>query len=152
RRPEFLAGLALSERVVGSTLLGIAQHLVGLADLLEARLGVGLLADVGMVLARETPVGALDLVGRRIAAYAHDRVVVFVFHGIASRLRTHARGALALTARRAARATKRDRPRALPRRRECLRACAVSSDRRRRDNAPCRDSCRSRCVPQRDPL
>src|SRR5690606_2154476 len=50
RRPKFLARLALSERVVGCALFGVAQHLVSLADLLEARLGVGLFADVGMVL------------------------------------------------------------------------------------------------------
>jgi hypothetical protein len=66
RRPEFLPGLPVrAEPVVRAALLGILQDLVGLADFLEAGLGVGLLADVRVVLARQLAVGALDLVGAR---------------------------------------------------------------------------------------
>ena len=81
RRTEVLAGLACAERVVGRALLGIPQHFIGLADFLEPRLGVLLFADVGMKLTREPAIGALDVVGRRFAADAHDLVVVLVFHG-----------------------------------------------------------------------
>ena len=50
------------------------------ADLFEARFGVLFLADVGVVLAGELSVRALDVVGRRISADAHDLVVILVFH------------------------------------------------------------------------
>ena len=60
--------------VVGGALLGILQHFPGLGDVLEARLGVGLLRDVGVVLARQLAVGALDLVGRRVARSTLSRV------------------------------------------------------------------------------
>ena len=95
RRTELLAGLARAERIVGRAFLGVAQHLVGFADLLEPRLGVLLFADVGVVLAREAAIRALDVVGRRIAGDAHDRVVVFVFHGRleVTRLETRSGGA-----------------------------------------------------------
>jgi hypothetical protein len=63
--------------VVLLALLGIGQHRVGLADLLE--LGLGLLVagvDVGMVLARELAVGGLDVLFGRGAADAEHRVVI----------------------------------------------------------------------------
>src|SRR5690606_18970194 len=85
RRPELLAGAPiLPERVVRGALLGIAQDLVGFAQLLEALFGVRLLADVRMVFASETAVRALDLVLRRVPVDAHDLVVVLVFHACAS--------------------------------------------------------------------
>src|SRR5262245_38596312 len=74
RRPELLAGRAPAELVVRRTLLGIAEHFVRLADFLEARLGVLLLAHVGMEFPREPPIRTLDLVGGRIARDAHDLV------------------------------------------------------------------------------
>src|SRR5690606_27105844 len=61
-------------------LLRVAQHLVGFADLLEALLCVGLLADVRVELARKAAVGPLDLVLRVVAGDAHELVVVLVFH------------------------------------------------------------------------
>src|SRR5690606_1899711 len=57
RRLHLVAG-AITTRaqlVVGSTLLRIAQRLVGFVDGLELLLGAGFLADVGMVLARQPP-------------------------------------------------------------------------------------------------
>ena len=82
RRLEVLPGLPLAAHlIVGGALLGILQHLVGLAQLLEARLGIGLLADVRMVLARQLAVGALDLVLRRAARQSEGLVVVLEFHG-----------------------------------------------------------------------
>src|SRR6185312_7807568 len=60
RRAEILPGLVVgSEPVVGRTLFRVAQHLVGLADLLELLLGVVLLADVRRVFARQPPLCAL---------------------------------------------------------------------------------------------
>src|SRR6185503_19888822 len=56
--------------VVARALVRVAQHLVGLRDLLEAVLGVGLLVDVGVVGARETAVGAADLLLARVAVDA----------------------------------------------------------------------------------
>src|SRR5438552_2575125 len=53
------------DRVVPLALLGIAEDLVGLIDLLEALLGLRLLVDVRVVLARQLPVGLLDLAGHR---------------------------------------------------------------------------------------
>ena len=55
-----------AELVVLLALLGVAEHLVGLVDLLELRLG-GLVAGVhvGMVLAGELAVRLLDLLLRR---------------------------------------------------------------------------------------
>src|SRR5690606_34212998 len=62
-RPELLTGLPVgAERVVGSPLLLVAQHFVRFADFLEALLGVRLLADVRMVLARKAAIRPFDLV------------------------------------------------------------------------------------------
>ena len=48
--------------VVGRAALGVREDLVGLGDLLEARLGVGVLrVDVGVQLAGELAEGLLDL-------------------------------------------------------------------------------------------
>ena len=81
RRLELLAGLPVAAHlVVGGALLRVLQDLVGLVDLLEARLGVGHLADVGVVLAGELAVGLLDVVLRRAARDAERLVVVLVLH------------------------------------------------------------------------
>jgi hypothetical protein len=81
RGTEILAwARTTAELVVGRALLRIPQHLVRFAQLLEACLGVLLLADVGVVLARELAVGLLDLLGRGIARHSHDRVVVLELH------------------------------------------------------------------------
>ena len=81
RRAEILAGTkARAERVVGGALFLVAQRLVGLRDLLELLLGVRLLGDVRVVLAREAPVSLLDLVVARAPLDAEDLVIVLVFH------------------------------------------------------------------------
>jgi hypothetical protein len=69
-----------TEAVVGGALLRVFQHLVGFPQLLEALLRVARLADVGMVFARELPVGAFDLVLGGVARHAHHLVVVLEFH------------------------------------------------------------------------
>jgi hypothetical protein len=81
RGTELVALLPVfAEPVVLRALLRIAQDVVGLSDFLEAGLGVGLLAHVGVVLAREPAVGALDLLRAGGARHAHDLVVVPEFH------------------------------------------------------------------------
>ena len=58
-------------------LLGVGQHLVGVGDLLEPGLGLGVAGvGVGVQLAGQAPVGPLDLVGRGVAADAEQLVVV----------------------------------------------------------------------------
>ena len=56
--------VAQSDVVVRGPLLGVAQRFVGLGHLLESGLGIGLLADIRVVLARQLAVSALDLVAR----------------------------------------------------------------------------------------
>jgi hypothetical protein len=81
RRAEFLPGLPVrAQPVIGRALFRVAQHLVGFGNLLEARLGVLFLADVGVVFARQLAVGFFDLVGRGVALHTHGLVVVLVFH------------------------------------------------------------------------
>ena len=63
--------------VVLLALVGIAEHVVGLGDLLEALLGLRVARVlVGVVLARELAVGLLDVVGRRLALDAEHLVVI----------------------------------------------------------------------------
>jgi hypothetical protein len=67
----------LSVTVVQLTLLGVAQHLVRLRDLLEALLGVGrAFVLIRVMLERELPVRLLDLLGVRVAGHAQKLVVV----------------------------------------------------------------------------
>ncbi len=81
RRLEVLpALLAPADVVVRGTLFRVAQRFVGLGHFLEARFGVGLLADIGVVFAGELAVGALDLVGRGAALHTEGCVVVLEFH------------------------------------------------------------------------
>ena len=65
------AAVRRPELVVLRALLGIGEHVVRALDLLELRL---VAAAVGMMLARELPVGLLDLVGRGVLGDA-ERVV-----------------------------------------------------------------------------
>ena len=63
--------------VVLLALLRVAQHVVGLGDLLEARLCLLVVrVAVGVVLAREFAVGLLDLLGRRFLVDPERLVVV----------------------------------------------------------------------------
>src|SRR5690606_32222389 len=80
--PHLVAGpvTAGAELVVGGALLRIAQRLVGLVDRLELVLGAGFLADVGMVFARQPPVGALDLGLARARFDPEGAVVILEFH------------------------------------------------------------------------
>src|SRR5205814_5715540 len=80
RRTEVLAGAEAAEAVVGGALFLVAQRLVGLRDLLELLLGVRLLGDVRVVLAREAAVGLLDVVVAHATLDAEDLVIVLVFH------------------------------------------------------------------------
>ena len=74
----------LGQRVVCRALLLVAQHLIRLVDLLHAPGGVGLLADVGVVLAGEPPVGLAHLVFRRGALDAEHAVVILELHALPS--------------------------------------------------------------------
>ena len=63
--------------VVLLALVGVAEHVVGLGDLLEALLGLLVVGvAVGVVLARELAVGLLDLLGSRLLVDAERLVVV----------------------------------------------------------------------------
>ena len=60
---EVLAGLPVrAQLVVGRAFFRVLEYLVGLADFLEACLGVCLLADIGMVFARQLAIGTLDFI------------------------------------------------------------------------------------------
>lgn len=72
------AGAGPAKGVILASFVRIRQDGVGLADLLEAFLGLGIaLVLVGVVLPRQTPVGFFDLVVRRASGDAQDLVVVF---------------------------------------------------------------------------
>src|SRR5690606_25614355 len=83
RRPEVLTlAPAAAQLVIGGALFGITEHLVGLTQLLEAQLGVGLLAHVRVVLAGQLAVGPLDLVLAGVTRHPQNLIVVFEFHGV----------------------------------------------------------------------
>src|SRR5690606_2093225 len=78
-------GAAVAEHVVAPPLLRVAQHLVGRPDLLEALLGLRVVAvAVGVVAARQLAVRAPDLVVGRVAFDPEDLVVVTA-HGAPTR-------------------------------------------------------------------
>jgi hypothetical protein len=84
---ELLARLPVGpEAVVRRPFLRVLEDLIGLTDLLEALFGIGLLADVGVILAGKLAVGALDLVLGGVAGDAHGLVVVFEFHATVTRM------------------------------------------------------------------
>src|SRR5690606_34849083 len=66
-----------TEGVVATALVRVGQHLVGVGDLLEAGLGLGIpVSGVRVQLARELAKGALDLVRGGVAGHAEQLVVV----------------------------------------------------------------------------
>jgi len=69
-----------AQRVVGGAFLRVRQHGVGLVHLGHPRGGIGLLAHVGVVAARELAVGRLDVCSRGVAWHAQDLVVVLELH------------------------------------------------------------------------
>src|SRR5690606_11030703 len=113
RRMDVVAGpvAACAQLVVGLAALRVAQRLVGLVDRLEAVLGVGLLADVGMVLARKPPVGGLDLGVTGAGFDPQHRVVILELHACSVRAATGdtpGRGRVARSGRRAGKASPPD--------------------------------------------
>src|SRR5690606_11446018 len=86
RHVELVAGTiaARAQLVVGSALVLVAQHLVGLIDRLEAILGIGFLADVRVELARQLAVGGFDLGLAAVRCDAKLGVVVLEFHPLLS--------------------------------------------------------------------
>src|SRR4051794_7519481 len=87
------AGRAEAAAVVGLALVGIAQQVVGLLDLLEALLGLLVVrVAVGVVLTDQLAVGLLDLVGRRRALDSEHLVgITLLGHGTPMRLRRPSR-------------------------------------------------------------
>ena len=73
------AGVA--EAVVGGALVGIGEHFVGLADLLELRFGTIFLVTVRVIFHGKATKGLLDLFGRSASGDADGFVVVtFAWH------------------------------------------------------------------------
>jgi hypothetical protein len=66
----------VAEPIVGGATPGVGKDLVGLVDLLEASLGVGLVGDVGMIFAGHLAVGPLDLIGGGRLFHPQHLVVV----------------------------------------------------------------------------
>ncbi len=80
---EILATLVTTaDVVIGGPALRIAECLVGLGHLFEAGFGVGLLADIGMIFARQLAVGAFDVVLRRCLVDTEGGVIVLEFHSV----------------------------------------------------------------------
>src|SRR4029434_11231032 len=72
-----------AQLVVFLSLRGIAEHLVGLVDLLEARLRrLVARVHVRVMLARELPEGLLDLLLGGAFVNAKRRVVILEFHTV----------------------------------------------------------------------
>ena len=62
--PKFLSCLPVAAQlIIGGAFFGIAQHFMGLGDFLEALFGMGFLADVRVILARQPAISLLDLLG-----------------------------------------------------------------------------------------
>jgi len=81
RWAEILARLiAAPELIIGGAFLRIGEHGVGLVDLLHAQLGIGLLGDVRVVLARELAESLLDVIRRGITRHPQGLVVVLELH------------------------------------------------------------------------
>src|SRR5579863_5943515 len=81
RRLELLSGaIVFAELIIGRALFGALEHLISLADFLEACLGILLFADVRMIFAGKLAVGLLDLRVSRIARHAHHVVIILEFH------------------------------------------------------------------------
>ena len=69
-----------AQMIIGRALLGIAQYLVRLLDLLEFVLGVLFLADVRVILARQLAIGALHLIGIGAAGQPENFVIILILH------------------------------------------------------------------------
>ena len=101
-----------AERVVLLALLGFAEHVVGLLDLLEALLRGGVARiPIGVVLARELAIGLLELVGGGVLGNAECLVEGGGHAGRRARLRYSGSsagswGSPALTTTRAGRSTR----------------------------------------------
>src|SRR5690606_33211088 len=82
RRLDLVTGpvAARAQLVVSLAPLRIAQRLVSLVDGLEALLGVGLLAHVRVVLARQAAIGGLDLGLASAGLDPEDVVIVLELH------------------------------------------------------------------------
>ena len=80
RRAKVFAGAMLAQLIVCRALLGALEHLIGLADLFEPRLGVFFFADVRMIFAGEFAIGLLDLCLGCVARNAHHLVIILKFH------------------------------------------------------------------------
>jgi hypothetical protein len=77
RRTEILARLiAASQLVIGGALLRVREHGVGLVDLLHVQLGIRLLGNVRVILARELAEGLLEIVRRDIARHPQGLVIL----------------------------------------------------------------------------
>ena len=74
-------GDTVSQRVVGCTLVFVAQNVVGLVEVAHFDLGVGLFADVRVVFACQLAVGLADIVFGGGARNTERGVVVLEFHG-----------------------------------------------------------------------
>jgi hypothetical protein len=61
-----------AEAVVVRAALGVREDLVGLGDLFEAGLGRGVVVRVGVVLTRESPIGALQFLLGRVGLDLED--------------------------------------------------------------------------------
>jgi len=70
--------------IVGLALLLVGQHLFGLLDLLELLFGIGVVADVRMVLGGLRPIRLFDILGRRVGAHA-ENVVEVLAHSLFTR-------------------------------------------------------------------
>ena len=80
RRGRAGEGIARTHGVVACALLLIGKHRVGLGDLLEALLRIGLFVHVGVELARLLLKRLLDLLGGCVLGDTKDGVVVFFVH------------------------------------------------------------------------
>src|SRR5690606_37904740 len=80
-RPEVLPRLPIGAKtVVCPTFLRVLEHLIGFADLLKAGFGIGLFADVRVILACKAPICALDLILRCGAGNTEDLIIVLELH------------------------------------------------------------------------
>ena len=80
----FAPGVPLADVVVRRAALGVDQRFVGLGYFLEARFGVGFLADIRVELAGQFAVGPLDVILRGDSLHAERGVVVLEFHAVPS--------------------------------------------------------------------
>ena len=69
-----------AELVVFGPLVGVFEYLIGLGNLFEAGFRALLFAHVGMVLARQLPIGLLDLLRRSVARHTQNLVVILEIH------------------------------------------------------------------------